>query len=98
MPNPPRSGLIIILTETADGIIQEYYAWDERIADDVAQIPPGNTKQLVGFVIPPSPIGLRESLASAAPDRFFRRTNATRAATNSTIAGVVNAVFPETAA
>ena len=98
MPNPPRSGLLIILTETTDGLMQEYYAWDERIADDIAAIPQGNTKQRVGFVIPPSPIGLRESLASAEPDRFFRRTNTNRAGTNATIAGVVNAVFPDTAA
>lgn len=97
MPNPPRSGLLIILTETADGIIQEYYSWDDKIADDISQVPAGSG-QRVGFVIPPSPIGLRESLASASPDRFFRRTNATRAATKTTVGTVIDAVFPDTSA
>jgi hypothetical protein len=98
MPNPPRSGLLIIITETTDGLLQEYYAWDERVADDVAAIPQGNTKQQVGFVIPPSPIGLRESLASAAPDRFFRRTNSNRSGTKTVVGATIDAVFPDTTA
>lgn len=99
MPNPPYSGFILIAVEGQDGVRLEAWAYDERIATTVAEMN-ANAGSRIGYSVPNSPVGLRETLANATEGatRYFQRSVTTRTAAKTASGQLIDAVFPDTAA
>ena len=97
MANPPYSGFVLIAVEGQDGLELEAWAYDEKIATTITEMN-NNVGSRVGFVVPPSPIGLRETLAAGNPDRYFDRRAANRTTAKTMTSALIDLVFPETTA
>ena len=92
-----RSQLVISLEPAKIRLELEAWAYDEKIATTLAEMN-ANAGAKVGFVTPPSPIGLRETLSATNPDRYFDRRAANRASAKTMTSALIDLVFPETAA
>lgn len=97
MPNPPYSGFVLMAVEGQDGLELEAYVYDERIATALAQIAQ-NPGAKLGFVVPPTPIGLRETLSDSGATQYFNRRAANRATAKTMTSALIDIAFPDTAA
>lgn len=97
MPNPPYSGFILLAVEGQDGVELEAWVYDERIATTLAQITQ-NPGAKLGFVVPPTPIGLRETLTDSGATQYFDRRAANRTIAKTMTSALIDIAFPDTAA
>jgi hypothetical protein len=95
MPNPPYSGVVIVIRENQDGLSTRAYVWDEKIAATLAAV---TGDQVVGGEIPPSPSGFVQTLTGANPSRYFERQFTTRTVAKQQTGLLIDSAFPDTAA
>ena len=95
MAAAPHSGFILVAKETADGILFTVWGWDDLLIEDESQR--SAPEQIVGMEIPPSPIGLFQSLTASLPKPTIHKTQhvTTRAVASTRFTQLINQLFAE---